>query len=234
LNRVAVALSVVIAAMCTRAVGETGLAPYGPMGQLVQLLLGAFTAAQPAANVIAASATGSAPQAVQATVALKVGRLVGTSPRPQIAGQLVGVAVGTLVAVPSYLLLTRAYGIGSAALPIPFAPPFKAFAEIAGAGIPDAARGLAAAALVAGVVLALLGQSPVKRFCPAPVAMGMGLLLPFTTAATIALGALLGWAIAWGRPVWSEENLAAGCAGVITGESLTGILVAALQVGGTL
>src|SRR5262249_50627326 len=114
------ALSAPIAAVCARAFAQTGSAPYGPMGQLVQLVLGPLAGA-PAADIVAASiVAGDSPQAVQTTAALKVGRLVGTEPRAQLVGQVVGVAVGTAVSLPAYVLLVRAYGLASPTLPVPF------------------------------------------------------------------------------------------------------------------
>jgi uncharacterized oligopeptide transporter (OPT) family protein len=79
-----------------------------------------------------------------------------------------------------------------------------------------------------GALLALLGRGRLARLLPSPVAMGIGFLMPAAYAVTLCVGAL-GMALARRRwPEATERHAPALGAGAIAGESLLGVLVAAL------
>jgi uncharacterized oligopeptide transporter (OPT) family protein len=168
---------------------------------------------------------------------LKAGQELGASPRWQALGLLVGTAAGAALAVPAYLLLARLHGIGTAALPVPGALPWRAVAEAAAGGLaalPHGAAGAAALALAAGAALELLGRTRRGRFLPAPGAMGMGFIAPAHYAATIAAGALAGAAWRAFRPDRASALLPVVGAGAIAGESIAGVAAAALSAVGQL
>jgi uncharacterized oligopeptide transporter (OPT) family protein len=79
----------------------------------------------------------------------------------------------------------------------------------------------------AGCAAAVLERR--RRWSPSGVAMGVGFLVPASTAATLFLGGLLA-AAARRR----EEKAAAIGAGLIAGESLLGVVLAALLASGLL
>jgi uncharacterized oligopeptide transporter (OPT) family protein len=148
---------------------------------------------------------------------------------------LLGAAVGAAVAVPAYLLLLGAHGLGSEALPAPGAVPWRALAEALGSGlaaVPRGALAAAAAGFAAGLVLERLQPTRLARLLPPPGALGMGFLVPAHLGVTIALGALGG--ALWRRisPERYESGSSLVAAGAIAGESLAGVAAAALLAAG--
>ena len=87
-----------------------------------------------------------------------------------------------------------------------------------------------AIALVAGVVLSLLAGK--SKWLPSPVALGVGFLVPVAFALTILLGALLVTLAGKRWPAAVEDLGSTAATGVIAGEALMGVGIAALQVEG--
>jgi len=233
----ALASSVLLAGICARATGETDIAPVTQMGQLTQLSVG-MAAPSPVANVLSgAVASGTAAQTSQTLWSLKAGALLKASPRSVICAQVIGVALGALVVVPAFRLVCRAYGLGSEALPAPAAASSRALAEVMRsgvAGLPPGASAAAAGAAIIGVLLALAERNARGRFLPSPVAMGVGFLQPASFGLTIGLGAaclLLARRI---NPQWTGTYGETIASGTIAGESLLGVVVAALVSTGIL
>lgn len=234
---VALAASVVLATVCARATGETDIAPVTQMGQLTQLGIG-LKSVTPAVDVGAAAiVSGQAAQTAQMLWAFKAGERLGADARRQVYAQLLGVGLGALVVVPAYLLLSRAYGLGSDLLPAPTASAWKALVELlrgGSAAFPPYANIAAAFGAAAGIALVLLERTRLRSWLPSPVAMGVGFLAPASYAVTIFAGSLvLAWAGAH-RPAESEVYGAPVAAGAIAGESLIGVLTAVLKVTGVL
>lgn len=229
----ALVLVLPLCAVCARGAGQTDVSPVAQMGQITQVVFGVLLPGAMAPNVTAGAVTsGAAAQTGVSMWSLKAGHLLGATPRRQLVAQLVGVLAGSLVAVPAYLLLTKAYGVGSEALPAPFATQARAVAELAVrgvAGLPPHAGLAAGVAAVVGAVLTLAAKSRVAKWLPLPLAMGIGFILPAFYAVSICLGAV-GMALARRRwPDATDRNLAPLGAGAIAGESLTGVLIAALM-----
>ena len=86
---------------------------------------------------------------------------------------------------------------------------------------------LAAAAL--GALFAVLEQHPkLKRYAPSPTGLGLGVLLPFASVATIFLGGLI--ALVWrrARPEQAKAFQVPLASGFIAGEAMMAVLVALL------
>jgi uncharacterized oligopeptide transporter (OPT) family protein len=232
----ALLLAAVLGGVCVRAAGQTDIAPAGEVGQLAQVAGGLLSRTSVTANVgMGSVVSGAASQAAVSLWSLKAGHVLGASPRRQALGLLAGTALGAMVAVPAYLLVARAHGVGTATLPVPGALPWKAVAQAAAGGlaaVPPGALGAAAVAFAAGVLLELLGLTRVGRFLPTPGALGMGFIVPAYYAATIAAGALAGVAWRSRRPVSASALVPVIAAGAIAGESLAGVAAAALTAAG--
>jgi uncharacterized oligopeptide transporter (OPT) family protein len=232
----ALALSLPLASVCARAAGRTDFSPAGDMGQLAQAVVGTLTAAAPAATVAAgAVVSGQAAQTGVSLWSLRAGSRLGASPRRQARAMLLGVVVGSLAAVPVYLLLARAYGIGTAAFPAPVAARFQALAEVLAGGasaMPEGAGPVAAAAFVLGALLEAGGRTRMARWLPSAGAMGVGVIAPAHYAFAICLGALLAAAWRRARPGPAGVHVAPAGAGLIAGESVMGLLVALLVTAG--
>src|SRR5262249_17029242 len=166
---------------------------------------------------------------------LKAGALLRASQRSVICAQVIGIALGALVVVPAFRLVCQVYGLGSEALPAPAAASSRALAEVMRSGLGGLPLGAAAAAggaAIIGVPLALLDRNGRGRFLPSGVAMGVGFLQPASFGMTIGLGAaclLLAQRI---NPQWTADYGETIASGTIAGESVLGVLVAALLSAG--
>ena len=161
----------------------------------------------------------------------RAGRDLGVPPGRLTAAAAIGAVAGALVCVPAYALITRTYGIGSAALPAAFARAWMVFAEMAtgsGRSVPAHALRAAWIAGAAGAALALAARGRLKRWAPSPVAMGVAFIIPASYSVTIALGALALAALRRARPAAAERLALPAGSGAIAGEALTGVLIALL------
>ncbi|QSQ20332.1 OPT/YSL family transporter [Pyxidicoccus parkwayensis] len=229
----ALVLVLPLCAVCARGAGQTDVSPVSQMGQITQVVFGLLLPGALAPNVTSGAVTsGAVAQTGVSMWSLKSGHLLGATPRRQLVAQLVGVLAGSLVAVPAYLLLAKAYGLGSQALPAPFATQFRAVAELAVRGLdgmPPYAGLAAGVAAAVGAGLTLAARSRAAKWLPLPLAMGIGFILPAFYAVSIFLGSV-GMALARRRwPDATDRNTAPLGAGAIAGESLTGVLIAALM-----
>ena len=172
---------------------------------------------------------------------LKTGQLVGASPRAQQIALIVGVIASSLV-VPFVLnLLAQAYGFAGAAnlhtvtahpLPAPQANLISALAEgVIGGKLNWNLIGIGALVGAAIVVLDEICRLRGWLRIP-PLAAGFGIYLPMSATLPVVIGALIGWF--YHRVAKGERAVRLGvlvASGMIVGESLFGVLDAALIVG---
>lgn len=165
---------------------------------------------------------------------LKTGHLVGATPWKQQIMQVVGVATGAIVLAPVLALLQAKYGIGepTAGHPHPLsAPQATLMAGLAlsvfGTGLPWPLVGLGALIGIA-VILIDRRQKALGRLFRLPVlAVALGMYLPLKLSATIFIGGLISvWASRAGGGKEPSRPGLLFAAGLITGESLMGILLA--------
>jgi putative OPT family oligopeptide transporter len=174
---------------------------------------------------------------------LKTGRLVGATPASQQVALLVGVLVGAAIIPPILELLYRAYGF-TGALPRSGMNPVQALAAPQATLMAAIASGILGHTIdwtmisigivfgivLIGVDLALRRRTRALRL---PVlATGIGLYLPPTIGSTLVIGAGLAWLA---KRMTLRDRAAAGeqqgvliASGFIVGESLVGVLVAAV------
>ncbi|CAP57047.1 OPT family oligopeptide transporter [Gluconacetobacter diazotrophicus] len=170
---------------------------------------------------------------------LKTGQLVGASPWRQQAALLVGCISGAVVIPPVLELLYQAYGFVGA-MPRAGMNPDHALAAPQPALLVTIATGIfqhqldwnmiVLGAGLGGVLIA--ADLLLRRWARAlpPLAVGIGLYLPPAVSVTLAIGAVLGWACTRRRPsLRAETGIGTMLAsGFIVGESLTGVLLAAV------
>ncbi len=188
---------------CLAALGERG-----PAGITACITVGALVA-------IAIALAGDLAQD------LKTGALLGATPRNLQIGQMIGVVAAALRAGSVLFLLHAAYTLGSPALP---APQARLMATLV-TGVMDG--NLPWTLMALGAALALVAEA-----CGViPLAFAIGLYLPITTTAPLILGGLLRAAVARGDgPLGDRPVLFAS--GLIAGDALMGIGIAALTVSG--
>ena len=203
---------------------------------LLVLFMGAGHPAGPAAAlVIGAVVCCAAAMGGDNLQDLKTGHLVGATPWKQQVMQVIGVLTGALVLVPVLSLLQAKYGIGepTSSHPYPLSAPQATLManltrSVFGAGLPWPLVGLGAA--IGGLII-LVDRRQVLRghaFRLPVLAVALGIYLPLKLSATIFLGGVIG-ALAHRRMGGGHEPSQRGllfAAGLITGEALTGILLA--------
>ena len=222
---------VLFVAVAARIVGIVGVSSQPTSGIALVTILGIaslFAAAgwiQPGARAavltvgtivaIAASKAGDISQD------LKTGYLVGATPARQQLGQLIGASFACWAVAGTILLLGSAYGFGTKELPAPQAMLMKTLIE-----------GVLAGKLPWGLVLSGGGISLAASLCGVSgLAFSIGVYLPLASMAPVYLGGCLSALVArrTGAGVTDESNpgiLAAS--GIVAGEGLAGVLVAAL------
>jgi putative OPT family oligopeptide transporter len=175
---------------------------------------------------------------------LKTGQLVGASPRRQQIALIVGVAAGAAVIPPVLNLLARAYGFAGAAnvnvvaanpLPAPQATLISALAQgVIGGNLDWKMIGIGA---IVGLVIIGIDEAlrAAKKLRIPPLAVGIGIYLPMSSTFAVVLGAVVGhWyekqAARMRNPDRSQRLGVLVASGMIVGESLFGVLNAALIV----
>jgi putative OPT family oligopeptide transporter len=175
---------------------------------------------------------------------LKTGQLVGATPWRQQVALIIGVLAGAIVIPPVLDLLNQAYGFAGA----PGVDPKKALAAPQAALISALAKGviqgdlnwnlIGIGALIGGVCVVIdevLKRSTNGRAHLAPLAVGLGIYLPLNSTLTIVVGAVAGWLFdrAASRKRDPEATKQLGvllASGLIVGESLLGVILAAVVV----
>jgi len=230
-----VMLTVLLAIVAARVSGETGITPVGPMGKVTQLAFGALDPGNATANLMAANVTGgAASQCADLLHDMKTGALIGASPRYLAFAQLFGVLAGAVVGSAAYLILVP--NPQEMLLTDEWAAPavaqWKAVAELFKDGIEAMPKGAVDGILVGaaiGFVLAILEKLVSKRwrrFVPSPTAMGIAVVVPANYAISTFFGGLLALIAGRFAPKWSARFVIVLAAGLIAGESLTGVVIA--------
>lgn len=228
-----------LAAVVGRVVGETGIPPIGAVGKLSQLSFAVIAPAQATTNLMTANvAGGAAGQTADLLNDFKCGIHVGATPSRQVVAQCFGIATGsvvgslvylTLIPDPQSMLLTAEW-------PAPAVATWKAVAEVLAQGLDSVPAAALWAALLAAVIGCVLGAFDAMlprrmlRFVPSASALGLAFVIPASTSLGLFYGALLAYLLSRFFPRWSAAYLVAGAAGLVAGESLMGVLLAALSM----
>jgi putative OPT family oligopeptide transporter len=229
---VAVGLSLFLAIIAGRVVGETGIPPIGAIGKLSQLSFGVVAPGNVTANLMGANVTGGAAgQCTDLLDDLKAGAMVGATPRHQIAAQVIGVLTGSIVGSLTYLALIPdpANMLLTAEWPAPAVATWKAVAEVLSAGLDTLPPASPAAMLIGGIAglgltlggLWLPGRA--AQWLPSGTALGLAFVIPAWISISLCLGAVLAALIRHWAPNWAARFVLAIAAGLVAGESLAGV-----------
>jgi len=172
---------------------------------------------------------------------LKTGQLVDATPWKQQVALVIGVVAGAAIIPPILDLLNQAYGFVGApgpprehALPAPQAGLISALAQGVLQHNVDWSLIQIGAAIGAVVIVA---DELLRRFRPgahlSPLAVGLGMYLPTQSTLMVVVGAVAGWVydrhVSRGRRAEARKQLGVLLAsGMIVGEGLVGVAVAAL------
>jgi uncharacterized oligopeptide transporter (OPT) family protein len=239
ITAVAIVLSLPLALVGLRVLGETN---WGPISALSNMMQGVFALLAPgsvSANMVASGTTGTIAANSEAIMQdYKAGDMVGSSPGQLTCMQLLATPVGAAAVSWMYPVLREQYGIGDKGLSSPISQKWVGFAEILSRGIKALPEGALEAMVVAtllGVLLAVLEiKVKDKRWVPSPTGMGIGMLIPSGSVVMMVVGGLI--ALAWSKkhPRTSALYMVPLASGLIAGEALVAVVVALLAALGLL
>lgn len=164
----------------------------------------------------------------------KTALIVGGTPRALQTGLIIAVVITSLLAAPLMAFLDRAFGIGSGGLLAPQASMFAALANglfMEGTNLPWDMIALGAVLAVALIFVGAYLRKRGSSFGISPMAVAVGIYLPFTTTLPILLGGIIHLLVTKKYQTQQKLEMAiqAGtvfCAGLVAGEALTGIFLA--------
>ncbi|WP_110949637.1 OPT family oligopeptide transporter [Pseudomonas bohemica] len=225
-------LAICLAVVAARVVGATGIAPIGAIGKLSQLTFGLVAPGQVAINLMSANtAGGAAGQSTDLMNDFKVGLAIGATPKKQVIAQCIGIFIGSVVGVlvylalipdPQHMLLTEQW-------PAPAVATWKAVAETLTHGLQSLSPQIRWSIFIGGLFGVLLGAldallaQRMARWLPSSAALGLAFVLPASTSLMMGLGAVLTWAVSRRWPYMTERFAITTAAGLIAGESMTGV-----------
>jgi uncharacterized oligopeptide transporter (OPT) family protein len=244
----AIALSIPLALVALRVLGETNWGPISTMTNLMQALFGGIAPGDLRASMVSSGIAGAVAAESEGLMQdYKVGWMIGSTPRILTYMQLLAVPVGALALSFMYPLLRDTYGIigEHAQLTSPTSQRWVGFAKVmtnqmSGTGTAGA-PGLTiawmqasfAVGAVIGILLTMLEQiKGLKAFVPSPTGMGIAMLIPFSAVTTIFVGAFGDWI--WSRvsPETHHRYSVALASGVIAGEALVAVIIPLLVTAG--
>jgi putative OPT family oligopeptide transporter len=172
---------------------------------------------------------------------LKTGQLVGATPWKQQVALIVGVLAGALIIPPILDLLDHAYGFAGApgpvrehALPAPQAGLISALAQgVLQNNVDWSLIGIGALIGVGMIIVDALLRRAITGAHLSPLAVGLGIYLPTQSTLMVVIGAIVGWYFDHradrGANAASTKQVGVLLAcGLIVGEGLIGVLIAAL------
>jgi len=227
-----VLVSVVLAVVAARVSGETGITPVGTMGKVTQLIFGVVTPGSAAANLMAANvAGGAASQCADLLHDLKCGHLLGAAPKWQTLAQVFGVLAGALTGSAVYLFMfpNPSEQLLTPEWPAPAVAAWKAVAELFQTGFGAIPEGTGLAMIIAagvGVLFPILEHTlpgKLRRFMPSCASLGLGLVIPAWNSLSMLAGGVMATVLGRWCSRWSKRYWVALCAGIVAGESLTGV-----------
>lgn len=234
-----VLLTFLLALVATRVSGETNVTPVTAMGKVTQLAFALLAPAQPAANLMSANVTGgAASQCADMMHDLKTGYMIGADPRPQFIAQVCGAFAGALVGCAGYLILVRdpLKQLLTPEWPAPSVAAWKSVAELfmhGAAALPTGAvEGMIVGAAL-GVLLAVMEKllPPASlRWVPSATSVGLAFVIPANSSISLFVGSMVAWGSEKAFPSWSARFLVIIASGIIAGESLSGMVLAAIAI----
>jgi putative OPT family oligopeptide transporter len=177
------------------------------------------------AVMVGAAACVAMAQATDLMLDLKTGYLVGASPRKQQIGQFMGSWLGPILVMALIVVLHKADGLGSEALPAPQGQALASIIQgILGGDVPIQ-KYMAGAGL--GAILSASGIGGLG------ILVGLGFYLPFNIILTYSLGTFTRIFIDKRKGAGFSETIGIPvAAGLIVGEALVGVGFAMMQVFG--
>jgi uncharacterized oligopeptide transporter (OPT) family protein len=223
--------------IAARVTGETDITPTKALGPVTQITFGVMTPGNMPGNIMSANVTGGAGlHAADLLTTMKTGWLLGAKPRHQVYAQLIGVVAGAMFIVPAFrILIPDPAVLGDTEWPAPSCLVWENISRtmVDGfAGLHDSAKIAALIGIIIGTSLALLEKyapAKAKAYIPSANGLGIAMVVPLSNAVFMFLGALVAHLL---RRHKHQGLVILVASGLIAGESLMGIVVAALIAAG--
>jgi uncharacterized oligopeptide transporter (OPT) family protein len=242
LGLIAIPLVFVFTLIAVTSTGLTAITPGGALGKLTQITYGVLAPGNVTTNLMTAGITSEVSlNASNLLMDIKPAYMLGGKPRLQAIGHILGIFAGGLVAVPVFYSLFHGdiSLFTSETLPLPSASIWKGVSEVLTKGLSNLHITAQVAALIGGIlgiVFEILNKKTNGKFPLSGVGLGLGFVLRFTDAWSMALGTLVFWiarkvcknkeGVGYKAFVDNQETLAAG---VIAGGSIIGIILILLE-----
>lgn len=242
LGILAIPLVFIFTLIAVTSTGLTAITPGGALGKLTQITYGVLAPGNVTTNLMTAGITSEVSlNASNLLMDIKPAYMLGGKPRLQAIGHILGIFAGGLVAVPVFYSLFHGdiSLFTSETLPLPSASIWKGVSEVLTKGLSNLHITAQIAALIGavlGIVIEILNKKMNGKLPISGVGLGLGFVLRFTDAWSMALGTLIFWiarkkckdpsSVSYRAFVDNQETLAAG---VIAGGSIIGIILILLE-----
>ena len=242
LGLIAIPLVFIFTLIAVTSTGLTAITPGGALGKLTQITYGALAPGNVTTNLMTAGITSEVSlNASNLLMDIKPAYMLGGKPRLQALGHILGIFAGGLIAVPVFYSIFHGdiSLFTTDALPLPSALVWKGVSEVLTKGLSNlhyTAQIAACIGAVLGVVIEILNKRMNGKFPLSGVGLGLGFVLRFADAWSMALGTLIFWVarkvcknkegVGYRAFVDNQETLAAG---VIAGGSIIGIILILLE-----
>jgi uncharacterized oligopeptide transporter (OPT) family protein len=232
LSFLAILMAVPLMLVGLRALGETNWGPIGSLSNLTQAVFSGLAPGSAPAIALGGATTGTVAVTSEGLIQdYRAAQMIGSRPRSMAIAQLIGAPVGAAVVAVVYPALVHTYGIVGehAKLSAPGSRVSAGFTEIlatGGAALPASALWAMAASVFLGALFAVLEQRPrLRKFCPTPVGLSLGILLPFSVIVGLFVGGVanLAWRSSSKRS--SDDYLVPLASGLIAGEAIVAVFV---------
>lgn len=260
MGALAIPLIIVLTLIAANATAATSITPTGSLSKITQFTFGVLRPSQPQVNLMTALMTTEvASNASNLLMDIKPGYMLGAKPRQQAIGHIIGIFAGAIASTPLFYILFLKNHPKNPIIPAAADAPMRTIEEtltsdfafpgaVQWKGIADFMTGLtgnkgltsvihetALYALGIGALVGILFE--VARIVTkgksyiAPVALGLGFVLPPDSTIWMFLGSLFFWIMhkmydkkegSFGKKLWvlTHEPV---CAGLIAGAALIGI-----------
>lgn len=242
LGLIAIPLVFVFTLIAVTSTGLTAITPGGALGKLTQITYGALAPGNVTTNLMTAGITSEVSlNASNLLMDIKPSYMLGGKPRLQALGHILGIFAGGLIAVPVFYSIFHGdiSLFTTDALPLPSALVWKGVSEVLTKGLSNlhyTAQIAAGIGAVLGIVIEIANKKMNGKFPLSGVGLGLGFVLRFADAWSMALGTLVFWVakkmcknkegVGYRAFVDNQETLAAG---VIAGGSIIGIILILLE-----
>ena len=215
-----VVLAFLFSLVAARTTGETGLCPTSLFVWVTMAIVGTVVTKNPGVIAfISGIVAVSVGQASDSMNDMKTGHLIGAVPGSQQIVQYTGMLGGALAAPLAFNIIVKAYGIFNEQFPVPFGMVAKEIVSSVSEGASPFNAGTLIIGLVAGGVMALFGLPALP--------IGLGMFAPLSNGAAVLLGGLIRKVLER-RNEDREDDGVAFFSGILGGEGLMGIVIAAL------